>query len=380
MSARAGFPLRSLLKCGAALLIAASVLPPTAGAGQASPFTLGAGATQVWTDNVFGTEPSPGDGITDGRGWLSWSHASRWRLGASGRLLRFQDNPDLNHGYVTLMAEAMPSASGARTRVQAGVSSAWRLNGSLYEPFNYRDTSAYATLRHYLAEGFSAQLRADLSAREYPEQVIEDARKAWLSVRLQKSLPTRTSVTLSLRGGWKAYVDEAQSDAAVRELNVQAAQSISPRLALRAWWSDANLYEHGSAAAQMEAFDNPLLDEFSFDGRRLGTSLKVIMPWNLTAELAGERAWLDYPGRPPALYDPLADTFVLNGELLALAEGERSDAVTRLRLALERRGARLFGTSRVDLNAAVEWSDQESNDLYWQWSGWSVQAGASVEF
>ena len=130
MSARAGFPLRSLLKCGAALLIAASVLPSTAGAGQASPFTLGAGATQVWTDNVFGTEPSPGDGITDGRGWLSWSHASRWRLGASGRLLRFQDNPDLNHGYVTLMAEAMPSASGARTRVQAGVSSAWRLNGS----------------------------------------------------------------------------------------------------------------------------------------------------------------------------------------------------------------------------------------------------------
>ena len=199
-------------------------------------------------------------------------------------------------------------------------------------------------------------------------------------MRLQKSLPTRTSVTLSLRGGWKAYVDETQSDAAVRELNVQAAQSLSPRLALRAWWSDANLYEHGSAAAQMEAFDNPLLDEFSFDGRRLGTSLKVIMPWNLTAELAGERAWLDYPGRPPALYDPLADTFVLNGELLALAEGERSDAVTRLRLALERRGARLFGTSRVDLNAALEWSDQESNDLYWQWSGWSVLAGASVEF
>jgi len=345
-----------------------------------STVNAGAGAMQIWTDNVFGTEPSPSDGITDGRGWLTWTPASSLRLGANGRLLRFQDNPDLNHGYLTVTAETVAGSRGAQARWQAGVSSAWRMNADLYEPFDYHDTSAYLSARYYLMPAFSTQLRADVSARSYPDQNAEDARKAWLTARLQRSLPTRTSLTLALRGGWKDYVDEGQADAAAREVSLQAAQSLSDRFALRAWWSDSKLYEHGDAAAQMAAFDNPLLDEFSFDGNRLGTALKVIMPWNMVVELSGERAWLDYPGRPPTLYDPLLNTFVILDEELALADGERSDAVTRLRLNLQRRGARLWGDARVDLNAAVEWNDQESNDLYWQWNGWSVQMGASVEF
>lgn len=347
--------------------------------GETSSWSAGAGATQVWTENVFGTEPSPGDGITDGRGWLSWSPARALRLGASGRLLRFQDNADLNHGYLTLTAEALPSARSAQTRWQAGLSGSWRLNGDLYEPFNYRDVTAYATLRHYLAAGFSSQLRADATARAYPEQPVEDARKAWLTARLQRSLPTRTSLTLSLRGGWKAYVGQERTDAAAREVSLQAAQSLAERFALRAWWSDSHLYEYGDAAAQLAAFDNPLLDEFSFDGSRLGAALKVITPWNLVLDLSAERAWLDYPGRPPALYDPAKDEFVLAGDLLALADGVRSDRVTRARLGVERRGVRLGG-ARLDLTGAVEWNDAQSNDLYWQWSGWSAQMGASFGF
>lgn len=347
--------------------------------GESSSVSAGAGAMQVWTDNVFGTEPSPGDGITDGRGWLSWSPDRKLRLGASGRYLRFQDNTDLNHGYLTIMAETMPGARGAQTRWQAGLSGSWRLNGDLYEPFNYREAAAYATARHYLAAGFSAQLRTDFSTRAYPDQPAEDAHKAWLTARLQRSLPTRTSLTLSLRGGWKAYDAEERTDAAARELSLQAAQSLSARLALRSWWSDSSLYEYGDAAAQLAAFDNPLLDEFSFDGSRIGVALKFITPWNLTVDLSGERAWLDYPGRPPAVYDPAKDEFVLAGEMLALADGVRSDRVTRARLGLERRGVRLGGT-RLDLTGAVEWNDAASNDLYWQWSGWSVQAGASLGF
>jgi hypothetical protein len=345
-----------------------------------SPVNAGASAMQIWADNVFGTEPSPSDGITDGRGWLTWTPAAALRLAANGRLVRFQDNPDLNHGYLTVMAETIPRSRGSQARWQAGLSNAWRLNVDLYEPFNYRDTSGYLSARYYLTQAFSTQLRADVSARAYPDQASEDSRKAWLTARLQRSLPTRTSVTLALRAGWKAYVDDGQTDAAAREINLQVAQSLGSRLALRTWWSNSHLYEHGDAAAQMAAFDNPLLDEFSFDGDRLGASLKVIMPWSLVAEVSGERSWLDYPGRPPAVYDPLMNTFELDGEKLALADGERSDAVTRLRLGLQRRGTRLWGDSRLDLNAAVEWNDQESNDLYWQWSGWSVQAGASVEF
>lgn len=368
------------MKSRAALLGLAVALLVVPAAAAPSPWSAGAGATAVFTDNVFGTDPSPGDNITDGRGWFAWTPAAAWRLGATGRLLRFHDNPDLNHGYLTVMAETMRGDRGAQTRWQGGLASAWRLNGDLYEPYNYRDVTGYLTARHYLQPGFSAQLRADVSARAYPDQPLEDANKLWLTAKLQRSLPTRTSVTLSLRAGWKAYVDDTQTDAATRELNLQVAQSLSAQLALRGWWSNAHLYEHGDAALQMAAFDNPLMDEFSFDGDRVGGALKVIMPWNLMAELAGEFAWLDWPGRPPAIYDPVKNEFVLDGQALALAEGQRSDSVTRLRLQLERRGARVWGDSRLDLNAAVEWNDQVSNDLYWQWSGWSVQMGASVEF
>ncbi len=358
----------------ATLLVA--LLPLAAAAELAG----GAAATQVWTENIFGTEPSPGDGITDGRGWLAWSPAPAWRFAANGRLLRFQDNPDLNHGYLTLSAETITGARNAHTRWQAGVSGAWRMNADLYAPFDYRDAVAYVTAKHYLTSSFTAQLRADVSARTYPDQSSEDARKAWLTARLQRSLPTRTSVTLALRTGWKAYLDDARDDAAARELNLQVAQSVSTRVALRSWGSNTHLFQHGDAAAQMAAFDNPLLDEFSFDGNRVGLSVKVIAPWNLALEMSGERAWLDYPGRPPALYDPVTDKFLISNGLLALGTGERSDAVTRLRLQVERRGARLWGDTRVDLDAALEWNDQASNDLYWQWRGLAGQVGMSVQF
>jgi len=364
----------------AAGILAAVLLAARPVAADISSLNGGASAAHLRTANVFGTEPSPGDGITDGRGWLSWRPSGALRFSANGRLVRFQDNDDLNHGYATVAAEAAPGAIGGAVHVQAGVANSWRRNGALYEPFNYRDTSAYLTARRHLTQESSAQFRLDLAAREYPEQPTEDSHKAWLSLRLQRSFPTRTSLTLSARTGWKDYQEEAQTDAAVRELSVQAAQSLSTRVAVRGWGSLSDLYEHGDATDQLAAFDNPLLDEFSFDGRRAGGGIKVIMPWNLVVDVSGERAWLDYPGRPPALYDPVMNRFVVDGGLLVLDDGQRSDAVTRARLQLERRGTRLASGARLDLTLAVEWSEQDSNDLYWQWHGWSVQGGASVEF
>jgi hypothetical protein len=365
----------------AALLLAIFLIVRPDAPRAASAWAAGLGAAQVWTDNVFGTESSPGDGITDGRGWLVWAPANSLELGATGRLVRFRDNPALDHGYFQASAEARRSAPGAGTQWSAGLAGAGRTNDELYALYDYRDASAYLGAKHYLTPSFTAQLRADASVRSYPDAPSEDARRIWLSARLHRSLPSRTSFGLGIRTGWKRYDDGRLSDAAAREVSAQAAQSLATRLAVRAWWSHSRLYEHGDASAQLAAFDNPLLDEFSTDGVRAGAALKLFLPWNLLAELSAERAWLDYPGRPPALYDPATDEFLVDDDdLVILAPGERHDAATRVRFDLERRIAETWGGARASLRGSVEWSRQISNDLYWGWEGWSAQVGAAVEF
>ena len=365
----------------AALLLAVAFASPPAILQARSPWAAGAGASLIATDNVFGTESSPGDGIADGRGWLLWTPAASLQLGASGRLVRFRDNPDLNHGYLQASAEVQQAARGARTHWQAGLSASRRANEDLYAPYDFREGGAYASAKRYLTPSFTAQLRADAAARTYPDSPDEDARRTWLSIRMHRSLPSRTSFGMGARAGWKSYDTDRMEAAAAWELFAQAAQSLSTRLALRAWWSRSRLYEHGDVAAQLAAFDNPLLDEFSVDGPRLGAAVKAILPRNCLAELSAELAWLDYPGRPPQVYDPATDEFLLDAdERIILGPGERSDTLSRVRLDLEQRLA--AGRSGVDASfrVSVEWTQRSSNDLYWQWRGWSVQAGAAVEY
>ncbi|MBK6900091.1 MAG: hypothetical protein IPH09_12785 [bacterium] len=373
--------MRSAAARVAALLIAAgcAAAPVAARAGPA--WNAGAGVSLVAADNVFGTESSPGDGIADGRGWLLWTPADALQLGASGRLVRFLDNPDLNHAYLQASAEARRSTPGAATQWMAGLSVSQRANDDLYALYDYREGGAYLSAKRYLAPGFSAQLRADLSRRTYPDSPDEDARRTWLSARLQRSLPTRTSLGCSARAGWKSYATDQLEPAASWEISAQVAQSLSSRFALRAWWSRARLYEYGDVAVQLAAFDNPLLDEFSADGPRAGAALKMILPRNCLAELSAERAWSDYPGRPPQIYDPATDEFLLDDDdQIVLGAGERSDELSRVRLDLEQRLAALHGGATASFRVSVEWARRSSNDLYWQWSGWSVQAGAAFEY
>ncbi len=346
-----------------------------------SAWTAGAGASLVATDNVFGTESSPGDDVLDGRGWLLWTPADALQLGASGRLVRFLDNPDLNHGYLQASAEVQRATPGALTQWKAGLAGARRSNEDLYASYDFREGSAYLSAKRYLGPSLTAQMRADTSKRTYPDSPDEDAHRVWLSFRLQRSLPSRTSLGLGARAGWKGYATDQSDPAAAWEVSAQAAQSLSARLALRAWWSHARLYEYGDVAAQLAAFDNPLHDEFSADGPRLGAALKAILPRNCLAELSAERAWLDYPGRPPQVYDPATNEFQFDAdEQIVLGPGVRSDSLSRVRLDLEQRTAAALGGASVSLYASVEWSQRTSNDLYWEWSGWSAQAGAAIEY
>jgi len=247
----------------------------------------------------------------------------------------------------------------------------------------------YVALKRWLTPAFTAQLRVDASDRAYPDTPWEDAAKVWLSARLNRSLPTRTSLTVSARAGWKRY-DQAAPDtsgvvtgeaprAALWDVSLLVAQSLSARLAARAWWTQGRLTESADAARQLAGFENPLLDEFSADGYRAGGALKAILPWNCTAELAGERARLDYPGRPPTLYDPILNTFLFDaGDQVLLGPGERRDTLTRVRLYADKRI--VTGGARVTVRLNAEWTKQDSNDLYWAWDGWLIGGGAVLEF
>lgn len=385
---------KRLLCCGLAGLAIGAGGPAPAGAGTGADsgpaWAGGFDATQVWTANVFGTEPSPSDNILDTRGWAAWFPAASLRLRAAGRLVRFYGDPLLDHGYASGSLE-WQGASGLRQRFLAGASGSWRINGDLYAPYDHRQLALYAETKRYFTPAFTGQLRADFAARRYPDLPEEDARKAQLAVRLNRSLATRTSLGLTLGAGWKLYREDLPDSiaggadgsrrAARWEVACRVAQSLSERLAARAWWERSRLTESVDAAALLAGFENPLLDEFSAEGDRIGAALKAILPRNWVAEVSGEHARLDYPGRPPALYDPAADEFVLDEQgWVVLGAGERRDTVNRLGLDLRRQLNLGGGGARLVLGAGVEWVDQDSNDLYYGWSGWAGNAGASVAF
>ena len=368
------------------VLIGLLAAAPVAFAGDGI-WNTGLSAEQIYTANVFGTDSSPADGIVDGRAWVGCSPISSLRLEATGRLVRFFENPTLDHGYLNGGLNLQWASPGHRHQYTAGANGSLRLNGDLYSPYDYREGGGYASAKRYFTPAFSLDLRTDLLRRLYPEAPLEDAMKGWLSARLSRSLPSRTSLALTGRVGWKRYAagerDAAGAPprAALWEGGLQGAQSLSARLAFRAWWSHSELFESTDSARELAAFENPLLDEFSAAGDRFGAVLKVILPWNCTAELGGERFRLTYPGRPPLLYDPVANLFLVAGdESLALGTGYRRDASSRLRLGLDKRINLAGGVSGMMLRAGAEWTDQSSNDLYWTWQGWAVHAGASLEF
>lgn len=362
------------------------VVAPVAGAGNVD-WSTGLSAEQIYTANVFGTDSSPADGIIDGRAWAGWSPVSSLRLEASGRLVRFFENPALDHGYLSSGLNLRWASPGRRHQYAAGAYGSLRLNGDLYSIYDYREGGGYASAKRYFTPAFSLELRTDLLGRLYPEAPPEDAMKGWLSARLSRSLPSRTSFALTGRVGWKRYASGerdatgALPRAALWEGGLQAAQSLSGRFAARAWWSRSQLFESTDSAQELAAFENPLLDEFSAAGNRGGAALKMILPWNSTAELGGEWARLTYPGRPPLLYDPVANLFlVADDESLALGTGDRRDSYRRLRLDLDKRINLAGRAAGMMLRAGAEWADQSSNDRYWTWQGWAVHAGASVEF
>ncbi len=371
----------------ASLLLAGLLaVAPRASAGD-GPWNTGLSAEQIYTENVFGTEASPSDGIVDGRAWVGWSPGPSLRLDAAGRLVRFFANPALDHGYLSGGLRLQGASPGHRNVYLAGAGGSLRLNGELYSLYDYREGGLYASAKRYFTPAFSLELRADLAGRLYPDAPLEDATKGWLSARLSRSLPSRTSLALTGRVGAKRYASGerdatgALPRAALWEAGLSGAQSLAARLSVRAWWSHSELFESTDSAAQLAAFENPLLDEFSAAGERFGAAFKAILPWNCTAEFAGERTVLTYPGRPPLLYDPVTDIHAVAPDAsLALGEGDRRDTANRLRLGLEKRIGLAGGASGLALRAGAEWTDQASNDLYWAWRGWAVHGGASLEF
>ncbi len=381
MTPRRTFPALAL---GVLVLVGAAVpAAPAAGADLSG----GLSAEQLWAQNVFGTEISPADAVLDGRGWLAWYPDSHLRAGASGRLVRFLDDPRLDHDYLQGSVEAQWAGGQGRRRLTGGVSGIWRSNTDLYTPYDYRDVSLFASGKLYFTPAFTFQARADLAQRVYPEMSWEDARRVWLSGRLNRSLPTRTSLTLSGRVGWKDY-EEAVPDtaglvgdapqAALWEVAVQVGQSLSERVGARAWLTYGRLFEATNVARQLTGFENPLLDEFSADGERYGGALKVILPWNCTTELAGEYINLYFPGEPSTRNGTPGPAFIGPDDLLIL--GQRHDTVTRVKFYADKRITGSSQARKLTLRASAEWTRQESTELYWTWQGWTVGGGLSFEF
>jgi hypothetical protein len=196
---------------------------------------------------------------------------------------------------------------------------------------------------------------------------------------LNRSLPSRTSLGLTARVGWKRYVFAAAGRATLWELALRGAQALSPVFGVRGWVTHSQLLEYADASAELAAFENPLLDAFSADGTRYGAALKARLPARWTLDLEFERLRCAFPGRPPTAYDPTEGAFIVDAtDQLVLNEGVRRDSSVMARLSAQKQILSGRGSRQISLRASVEWSDQGSNDLYWVWSGWSCTGGVSL--
>lgn len=372
-------PTRRLLRRLACILCL--VQAAAANAGLADRAAATAEVEHVWDGNLYGSRTAPSAGLVDGRLGASFA-ASRWlRLAADGRLVHLYDNTDLDSRHLRLRVDgAWPVRDGASS-LAAGLAGSLRANRDLYSAYDYHDIAAFGSFRHRLQSSTLLELRLDAAEREYPDWSVEDARSAWVQVRAQHSLPTRTSLGLSARAGVKYYLEPANdpTDATLWELSLRVAQSLSPSTGVRAWMTYARAPAHPNAAAQLAAFENPLLDAFATDGTRCGLAVKMKGASAWSIEGSAEYLNLDFPGRPAGVYDVAAGAYAVDDDdNLVLQDVERHDTTVVLRLDATRRLFGDAGATGAEIQAGVAWTTQDSNDLYWVWEDWAGYVGVAM--
>ena len=217
----------------------------------------------------------------------------------------------------------------------------------------------------------------------YPDSPDEDAQKAWLSARLHRSLPYAHELRPRRAHGLEALRHRPagrrrRSGRSPR----QAAQSLSTRLALRAWWSRSRLVRarrrHRPARRLRQSPARRVLRRRHPAGRRREGDPALELPRGTVrgTGLAGL-------SRPPA--DALRSR---HGRIPGRrrradcswrrrAQRHRDAGAPRPRAAHRRRLGRRAARACAPPSSGRA---RNSNDLYWEWSGWSVQAGAAIEF
>jgi len=294
---------------------------------------------------------------------------SSWKLGYVGRITSVSDDTQLGSMRHALGAEWRHGRGPGHGGASAGLQVARRSNDERYAAYDRTEVQIYAVKKIQLRPTLMWRTVGGLDVMRYGDLPEESSLEPYGRSELRLSLPTRSTVGLTMRYGAKIYDDPAAAgvwatngspSTSEASLGLTASQSLSDRLGLRASFDYDWSLSDFPRWAQDDMFDNPLLDGYASEDATLESTLRILGPAQIWVEIGGGVSERDY------------------GSLLfAVVEGgaERTDDITWASLSLKRRLR--IGPGDATFRARGSWIDQSSSLALYSWTGVSASTSLS---
>ncbi|MBZ0268662.1 hypothetical protein K8I85_10940 [bacterium] len=249
-----------------------------------------------------------------------------WRIVYEGNGYQFSNGVELNQMHHALGMERLGSLKSGSASTRLGVQIAGRLHeDDRYQPYDYRQASAYAATKGYPRNGVLLRGHVDTKYRRYGDLPEESYLESNARLELQRFLPSSTTLGLQVGWGAKWYTDSAAEEvwetggtpvtSQVR-LRLNAAQGLGARVSVRAAGSVRISLADFPYIVREDLYDSPLLDWYASSGWRAESVVRALVPWQTWFEVGSAYGARDYgdlrfPGvsGPASRSDDILDVF-----------------------------------------------------------------------
>jgi len=357
---------------GAILATALAATPASAGASVQGALTAGGG----YLAHPLGIAGDEDAGYLQQSLRLILLHqdaSDAWRFIYEGSGYEFEVGVPLGQMRHAAGVEWFGAAGKGSWGLRAGAQAAKRVHADAYGSYDFTEGAAYLAFRHYLAEGLLWRGGLHLRYRDYRELPEESYLEPRVETRLQRFLPSRTTLELRLDAGSKVFTDPLAARLwGTGEDPVTGQLTVGGRVA-RGFGERTSAWLDGEARISLadfphvvreDVYDSPLLDAYANHGARLEAAARRLLPWQIWLEGGGAYGVWGY------------------GEIeFSSVEGatHRSDRITQAYLSLDRQ-FNLPGSRRVKASLWLGWTDQRSDIPLYELSGPAVTTSLAWSF